>query len=404
MAIHMDDLRHHPHVRQFGRAVAIVILVLLLVVLFIVVTDREASGAAGCSRTGCGSGWSIVPSPSPGTAQNLLFAVTAASSGALWAVGDRVSPESAQTIAPLAEHWDGTALTGWTILRKYQTLLHGVFVPAPTVAWAVGHFVIDLDETLPVIDRYDGTTWAPFPKPRLLNGVLSGIAGASGTDIWAVGRQFVQGEAQTIVEHFDGAAWARVPSPSPESTYLDFGAIAVLAPDDVWAAGDFQDSNLDFRTLIEHYDGTAWTIVPSPNVGSGDNHLSGLAALGPRNVWAVGRAFDGTRFRPIALHWNGTAWRARLLPVAGTGDHTLNGLAAGPGQTMWAVGSFTDPSGVQRTLTERYSGGVWRVVASPNASEDDNVLNGVAFTTDGDVWAVGSSNAYAKTLTLQRPA
>jgi hypothetical protein len=44
------------------------------------------------------------------------------------------------------------------------------------------------------------------------------------------------------------------------------------------------------HTLIEHWNGSAWTIVPSPNVGSGNNSLAAVAARSANDVWAVGYA------------------------------------------------------------------------------------------------------------------
>ena len=39
---------------------------------------------------------------------------------------------------------------------------------------------------------------------------------------------------------------------------------------------------------VEHWNGTSWAIVPSPNMGTGNNHLNGVAAVSASDVWAVG--------------------------------------------------------------------------------------------------------------------
>jgi hypothetical protein len=41
-------------------------------------------------------------------------------------------------------------------------------------------------------------------------------------------------------------------------------------------------------TMVEHWDGTSWSLIPSPNVGSGWNSLSGVAALSANELWFVG--------------------------------------------------------------------------------------------------------------------
>src|SRR5258708_16305470 len=40
---------------------------------------------------------------------------------------------------------------------------------------------------------------------------------------------------------------------------------AVLAPCDVWAMGNFHSAKNVEQTLIEHWNGSKWKVVPSPN-------------------------------------------------------------------------------------------------------------------------------------------
>lgn len=365
-------------------------------------TSAAPPAASAAARPGRGCAWVIVPSPSPGSARNLLFGATGAPGGQAWAVGDRISPERPRFAAPIVEHWNGSA---WNVrvLPGDQSNLLGVYAASPADVWAVGFYIIELEHTLPVIDHFNGKTWRAVANPRIAYGVLSGIAGTSGSNIWAVGRKLGR-PTVTVVEHYDGRAWTRVASPSPVTSYIDFGAITAISGRDIWAAGDYVNGRGTFRTLTEHYDGRRWRIVPSPNAGPGDNYLSAIAALGPRNVWAVGRAFDGARFRPLALHWNGRAWAARPLPAAGSGDNSLNGLAVGPGRILWAVGGAVGRSGAQRILTERFHGGRWRLARSPNANGADNVLYAAATTGGRQVWAVGGwyNGSRGKTITMRR--
>ena len=307
-------------------------------------------------------------------------------------------------MAPIIEHWNGTAW-GVRVMPGDQSNLLGVYPASRTNVWAVGFFIRELDNTLPVIDHFNGKIWAAVPSPRIGYGVLSGIAGTSGSNIWAVGRQLGR-PTVTLVEHFNGRRSARVRSPSPVSDYIDFGAIKILSGHDIWVAGDYKNSHGAFRTLIEHYNGRAWTREPSPDIGAADNYLSATAATGPHGLLAVGRAWTGSRFRPLALRWNGRTWKAHLLPAAGSGNNTLNGLTSGPGDTLWAVGSATDSHGAQRTLTEQYRGARWHIVASPNANGSDNILYAAVTTADQSTWAVGSCTgpSHGKAVTMRRCA
>jgi hypothetical protein len=369
----------------------------------LVMSGAAQDASAAAPRAGRSCAWSIVPSPSPGSVRNILFGASGAAGGQVWAVGDRVSPERARLVAPIVERWNGSAW-GVRVLPGNQSNLLGVFAPARADVWAVGIFIIELEDTLPIIDHFNGRTWRMVASPRIRFGVLSGVGGTSGRDIWATGRKLAR-RTVTVIEHYSGHGWTRVASPSPVTDYIDFGAIKALSPRDVWAAGDYVNAKGVFRTLIEHYNGRSWTIVPSPDIGRGDNYLSGIAALGPRNVWAVGRARVGSRFVPLAVHWNGHAWSARTLPAARSGDNMLNGVTSVAG-SLWAVGSAVGARGVQRTLTERYADGRWRIVPSPNANRADNVLYAATVTGGRQVWAVGSgtSPTRGKTVTMRRCA
>ena len=47
-------------------------------------------------------------------------------------------------------------------------------------------------------------------------------------------------------------------------------------------------------TLTEHWNGTAWSVVASPNAGT-INSLQSVAAVSANDVWAVGYRYNFTR-------------------------------------------------------------------------------------------------------------
>jgi hypothetical protein len=65
--------------------------------------------------------------------------------------------------------------------------------------------------------------------------------------------------------------------------------MAAVSANDIWAVGYFYYSSGSFfgpHTLIEHWDGSNWSIVGSP--GSASWQLNGVAAVSANDVWAVG--------------------------------------------------------------------------------------------------------------------
>ena len=92
--------------------------------------------------------------------------------------------------------------------------------------------------------------------------------------------------------------------------------------------------------MIEHWDRTSWTVVPSPNPNpQGNNGLGAVAVVSANDVWAVGEQPLG----PFTEHWDGTSWRIVTTPG---GVNFLLGMAASASGTVLAVGQGTNSSGI----------------------------------------------------------
>src|SRR5206468_2970717 len=149
-------------------------------------------------------------------------------------------------------------------------------------------------------------------------------------DVWAVGGGY-PGYSSGFAIHWDGSAWSTVPTPNANGALR---SVAVVAANDVWAVGDASGP------LIEHWNGSAWSIVPSPIPGVTTNHLYGVSALAANNVWAVGDTdSEGGGTMMLVEHWDGSAWTQ--VPALGspTGrDHFYAVTVTGSG-VVWAVGT-----------------------------------------------------------------
>jgi hypothetical protein len=138
--------------------------------------------------------------------------------------------------------------------------------------------------------------------------------------------------------------------------------VAVLSPCNAWAVGDYDPT----QTLIVHWDGAAWTQVPSPNPGT-EAGLRAVAPVSPSNLWAVGEYNDGTTFRTLIVHWNGTAWTQVPSPnVSGSTNDLLVAVRATSATDAWAVGSYVNSNNVTQTLILHWNGSAWKQVKAPN--------------------------------------
>jgi len=248
-----------------------------------------------------------------------------------------------------------------------------------------------------LIEHWDGVRWTIVPSPVPAEHIeeepegtirLTAVTALAPNDAWVVGsysRLARPGTStgQTLIQHWDGRSWTIVPSPNPSPYANRLLGVAAVSASDVWAVGTFDQEN---QTLIEHWNGTAWSVVSSPSPGSGDNGLIGITPISASNVWAVGFQAEGTR--TLIEHWNGTAWSivASPNPDAGSGNDGLTAVSAISATDVWAVGSSSNG----KTLTEKWNGTKWTAVASPNPSQFRNLLMGVAALPGGIVWAVGA--------------
>jgi len=219
---------------------------------------------------------------------------------------------------------------------------------------------------------------SPSPGPSVND--LNGVASVSASDVWAVGDFIIaSGASQTLTEHWNGTQWSVVASPNPSAFHNVLRAVTAISTNDVWAVGWFNNAQDIPRTLIEHWNGSSWSVVTSPNGSNGSNFLFAVTAVSSTDVWAVGE-FNNTS--TLTEHWNGHTWRVVSSPNS-TGSNTLNAVQAVSATDVWAVGQTAT-----QTLIEQWNGKKWSVVASPNLT-GNNLLRGVAIVSATDIWAVG---------------
>ncbi|HLH60644.1 MAG TPA: hypothetical protein VKV20_03095 [Ktedonobacteraceae bacterium] len=354
-----------------------------LIVSFLIVL-LASSGAVEAAL----AGWKIVPSSSPGSL-GTLNGVSLLSTSDGWAVGNYLG-KSGQG-KTLTEHWDGTrfkAVSSPSVSQTPNNLFSVTTVSSGDV-WAVGN-TGSISGTQTLAEHWNGSNWQIVSTVNLgLYNYLFSVAAISSNDVWAVGRWDTTNEVvSTLIEHWNGSGWQVVTSPNVTG-YNYLNAVAVVSASDIWAAGIYNTNRKDgtsiAQTLIEHWDGSSWQIVPSPNAKNISNTLSSLAVVSASDIWAVGNLYNPSKGKghPLSLHWNGTQWQMVKTPNPSAGG-SFYGVAAVSTNNVWAVG--TDP--VTKTLIENWNGTRWKVVSSPNAG-DYNILNAVATLAPGFALAVG---------------
>jgi hypothetical protein len=122
-----------------------------------------------------------------------------------------------------------------------------------------------------------------------------------------------------------------VSSPNQGSNSNVLFGITAISANDLWAVGQYVSSKaLTSQTLIEHYNGSTWTLVASPTVSS-QSFLHGVTALSAREVWAVGLSIDSAGVRKTLIEqWNGSTWRSVASPSPGSALNSLDSVTRVP--------------------------------------------------------------------------
>lgn len=358
--------------------------------------------------------FAIQPSPSPNVQGDTLLAVTAVSSTDAWAVGYQ-NDNNLNDSRTLTMHWNGTA---WKIVPSPNpgstpncqsantgNVLNSISPIASNDIWAAGFsFDCTTAELKPMVIHWNGSAWQVAPTPKLRtndNSSFNGILALATDNVYAVGyTPAANGEVLSLIEHWNGQAWSIVPSPNVKNHGNILFSITANSPTDMWAVGSKTAPNVPVETLALHFNGSKWSIVPTPNVvTTGDlnqNTLLSARANAANDVTAVGFVLDGDNQREITLieHWDGSKWSVVSSPNqsgAPGSANTLTSLTVLSPTNMYAAGFFADQASVaqQQTLALHFDGTQWSIISSPvkGLAQQLNGIFGLPGT--GDIWTVG---------------
>ena len=325
-----------------------------------------------------------------------LYGVAAISADDVWAVGLTGG-------GSLAVHWNRST---WSEYDDTSTgCYNGVAASSAGDVWAVGGTSwFSPSQTL--AEHWNGKTWtlAATPNPPG-GGVFAGAAATSGSNAWAVGiagpGPGVPSPATPLIEHWNGKTWTvrkyQVPAQGGQ-----FSSVAAASPDNAWVVGYTGPGNgiAGQQTLIEHWNGTTWKRVPSPDLpGSGGDLLSGVTVVSAGNAWAAGHGFAGGVSQTLTLHWNGVRWTLVPSPSPAVSPQLL-GVAFSWTNNIWAAGYTSQCAPKCQTLIEHWNSikRRWSVIPGPNPPGSDlNLLTGISAVSRTGIWAVGTTD-FASTL------
>jgi hypothetical protein len=318
--------------------------------------------------------WTTSISPNASSTNNTLNSLSCISPTDCVAVGDYNFENNIGATETLIESWDGSS---WTIVASppggQDGYLNGVSCTSPTNCVAVGYDNTDTGaQTL--IETWDGSTWSVEPSPTPSNGgvSLTGVSCTSSMNCVAAGYYTYDGPWQTLIESWNGSTWSIVPSPNQGSDYNFLYGVSCTSPTYCVAVGDDAlPDGTSYQTLIESWDGIAWSVASSPSPNEVFDDLNDVSCTSPTNCIAVGSS--------LIESWDGSAWTVE----PGGGDYNLESVVCISQADCTAVGG---------DVIDSWNGSAWAVTGIVTARENgggSSLLYGVSCSNQADCEAVG---------------
>lgn len=276
-------------------------------------------------------------------------------------------------------------------------ILEEVSCTSPTFCMAIGEAEGRADSAW----RWDGSSWVPSgPLGSTPNSWLTAVSCTSPSNCFAVGSHHnpTRGQVETLVVHWNGAAWSVMPSPNLDLDINRFTGVSCASSSFCVAVGEARNYGIvdHIGTVIQHFDGTTWRIMPSPATGHFYDPLIGIACVTATSCFAVGQSYIG-EFGPylgLIEHWNGTEWTATQTAT----PELLTGIACA---------STTDCGAVGGQAAYHWDGATWVSEAFPSPEGSSGWgLSAVDCPARSTCFGVGAYwtnfNSDVHTLVMQR--
>ncbi len=230
---------------------------------------------------------------------------------------------------------------------------------------AIVGFVIALIMVMPTAVVADSeNTWGLMESG--VHSALLGVWGASGTDIFAVGRQ-------GVILHYDGSSWTEMESDVSRDLLSVWGS----SDNDVFAGG--------YSGIILHYDGNSWTEMEC-DVSDDFHSIWGSSG---NDVFAVGSY-------GAIVHYDGSSWSTMKSPSGGHPVYAIWGSAFDDVFIASKNGDFYHYNGSSWSEMFSCSHPIWKMWGS--ASDDVFAVGRVdqIYHYDGNSWGQMVSAASGK--------
>ena len=326
-----------------------------------------------------GTNWTMqsVPSPSP-TLNSKFNGISCTSTTSCIAVGGAYSGGVWST---LVEKWDGSSWSIETSANSAPTesnVLNAVSCVSASFCVLVGHYVNSSYQTL--IEVWDGSAAVMQTSANTSpseDNILNGVSCLSATSCVAVGYHSNGSVAQTLSESWNGSVWSIDLSASvPSSTQQILNGVSCTSATSCFAVGLYFDGSV-YLPLIEMWDGSSWSVQALPLVSANGGFTPAVSCVSATSCVVTGSTIDGGFVRStLVATWDGSAWSVVTSPNGpGGGNNFVNGVSCASAWSCVGVGSFYDGNNDQ-TLVLSLSGPVPPTPTIPTTSSTTSSSSG----------------------------
>jgi hypothetical protein len=237
--------------------------------------------------------------------------------------------------------------------------MSGVSCTGPSACTAVGYYFVDgIGDYAPVAERWNGIYWAPeaIPSPTP-SSYLSWVSCTAAARCEAVGGYYDQtANLHPFAAGWDGTKWRIQQMLAPPGAPLVVAAaLHCSAPDACTVVGEYLDSSGVWLPLAERWDGTRWTLQSMPVPSDATlTYLYGVSCPAANGCIAAGFYRDATGTElTLAERWDGTGWTIEPSPnPVGAEVASFDDVSCSSPTACTAVGFWTDGTGASHPLAE----------------------------------------------------
>jgi len=326
-------------------------------------------GVAMAGTTPAGAAAGSGPAPAPRAVPAFPAGVwRPADSSGIWGPlkAAAVSPASPGLLAPAGHPQSGSP---WRLQPSPNPVIRNGMVVADSctgrgICIAVGGYENRSGTQVPLAEARTPTGWRIQATPVPPGAVFSNLFGVSCTAADACTAVGYWTDAalhiRPLVERWNGTSWAIRPVPSPAGfPAAGFFAVSCASARACTAVGAKSSNTGATTPLAERWNGTSWTIQPvSGSAGSLASELLAVSCPTVAACTAGGSEINSAQTPvPLAEGWNGTKWSVQAVPSpAGAIGAGFSGLSCATPATCIAAGSYANGSGASVLLAEAWNG------------------------------------------------